>query len=99
MMPVTTASRAKSMTAGRMTALMSTTPLGQARHYERQVNELNPGEGQQDPPDPVEQQVAAQEHRRSEGPIFDTLQRQRNEEHNDHGIEDHGSKDGRERAC
>src|ERR1700730_13565293 len=98
MMPVTSVSKAKRMTAGRMIALIRTTPLGQPRHDEGEVYELDTREWQQDTSDAIEQQVAAQQHRRAECPIFDALQGQRNEKHNDYRVEDHGGEDGRERA-
>ncbi len=56
----------------------------QMRELEAHVDELDPDERNRDAAEPVDQQIPTQQHRRAERPVFHALQRERNQEHDDH---------------
>src|ERR1700730_9504523 len=70
-----------------------------SRRGDDHVDDLDADEGGDDPADAVDDQVAAQHRRRPEGPELDALQGERDEGHDDEGVEDHRRQDGRVRVC
>src|SRR5437588_10705686 len=58
------------------------------------VDGLDADEGDDHPSDAVDEQVAAEQSRGADGPVLDSLQRQRDQGDDDQRVEDRGREDG-----
>src|SRR5882724_7600416 len=85
--------------AGRRIELMPVPSSNQMRQYEAHVDELDTGEWNQNATEAVDEEITPQEYRRTERPVLDTLQRERDQEHDDQRVEDHRRQDGGEWRC
>src|SRR5215472_7460952 len=86
-MPVMTVMTRIITIAGRI-CLMSVASSGQTDGGDEDVDQLDTDERYDDPADTIEQQVATQDRRRTNRPVGDTAQRQRDQRDNDQRVED-----------
>src|ERR1700677_1842574 len=64
------------------------TPLGEVQHADDDVDGLDTDEGHDDTAETVDQEVAAENRGSTEGAILNAAQGERNQRHDDQGVED-----------
>src|ERR1700704_6744802 len=64
--------------------------LGQVNRRDEEVDELDADEGGDDAADAIDEQVPAEQSRGTDGPIANAAQGERDQDHDDQPVEDHG---------
>src|SRR5258708_7423466 len=87
--PVSTVSNTNNTSNERSIRLMIRTPLNQLQCRQHHVDQLDAGEGHENAPHAVDQEIAAQQRGGAQRAILHAFEGERNQQHDDERVEDH----------